>query len=177
VSCPHRGGDPDLAGRQIVPTLTAATKAILRLLHIDPLTSQRKAFARLRSTSANAVRIQGKKVNARWLRQLMDYDPVPIFERIQVPVLVLIGDHDLQIPPGDIDTISTLVAGPCEEKVVEGLSHILRPDPESKGPRAYRKALREPVSPAVLTAITEWTDKQLSEPAHISPKTPEPLHD
>lgn len=41
------------------------------------------------------------KLNARWLRQFMDYDPRPIFEGIRVPVLVLIGDRDVQVPPSD----------------------------------------------------------------------------
>jgi hypothetical protein len=172
IACPARTGEEILTWQaaQILPTLPSATKTILKLLRIDPLESQRKTMARLRSTSANAVRIRGKKLNARWFRQFMDYDPVPMLERIRVPVLVLIGDHDMQVPPDDAGTICALVAGPCEVKVVEGLSHILRSDPESKGPRAYRKALREPVSPAVLNAIIEWIEKQLRETAHLSPE-------
>jgi uncharacterized protein len=179
IACPARTGEEILTWQaaQIVPTLPLATKAILELLHIDPLKSQRKAFERLRSTSADAVRIQAKKVNARWLRQFMDYDPVPIMKRIRVPVLVVIGEHDMQVTPEDADTIRTLVGGPCDEKVIEGLSHILRPDPESKGPRAYRKALKEPVSPALLNAITEWIDKQIGQPSRISPETRERLHE
>jgi fermentation-respiration switch protein FrsA (DUF1100 family) len=160
IACPARTGEAILTWQaaQIVPTLSSATKAILRWLHIDPLKSQRKAFERIRSTSANTVRIQGKKLNARWFREFMDYDPVPIFESIQVPLLVVIGEHDMQVPPEDADAIEALVAGPCEVKVIDDLSHILRPDPGSKGPRAYRKALKEPVSPDVLDAIGAWID-------------------
>jgi fermentation-respiration switch protein FrsA (DUF1100 family) len=173
IACPARTGEQILTRQaaQIVPTLPPATKAILGLLHIDPLVSQRKAFERLRSTSSDAVRIQGKKVNARWLRQFMDYDPVPVLERIRVPVLVVIGENDMQVPPEDSDTIKSLVAGPCDEKVIEGLSHILRPDPESRGPRGYRKALKEPVSPALLNAITAWIDEQISRLPRIGPET------
>ena len=165
IACPARTGAEILTWQaaQILPTLPAATKAILKLLRIDPLESQRKAIVRIRSSSANAVRIRGKKLNARWFRQFLEYNQVPMLERIEVPVLVLMRDHDLQVPLEDAGRICTLVAGPCEEKVVEGLSHILRSDPESKGPRAYRQALREPVSLAVLNAITEWIDKQLRE--------------
>jgi fermentation-respiration switch protein FrsA (DUF1100 family) len=145
---------------QIVPALPRATSAILRLLHVDPLESQRKAIERIRSTSAGAIRIHGTKVNARWLREFLDYDTVPVFERITVPILVLTGAHDMQVPPEDAAAIGRLVAGRCEARVIEGLSHVLRPDPESKGPRAYRKALRKPVTPTVLTAITAWIDEQ-----------------
>jgi len=165
IACPARTGEEILTWQaaQIVPTLPAATKAILRCLHIDPLKSQRKAFERLRSTSASAVRIQGKKLNARWFRQFMDYDPVPIFERIQVPLLVVIGERDMQVPPEDADAIGALVAGPREVKVIEDLSHILRLDPGSKGPRAYRKELKEPVCPVLLDAITEWIERRRND--------------
>ena len=173
IACPARRGEEILTWQaaQIVPTLPGGIRAILKLLRIDPLKSQRKAFARLRSTSANAIRIQGKKLNARWLRQFMDYDPIPIFKRIQVPMLVLIGEHDMQVPPEDADTIRTLVAGPSDVEVIKDLSHILRPDPERKGPRAYRKALRQAVSSALLDAITTWIDTQLKDRTTVKPKT------
>jgi uncharacterized protein len=168
IACPARRGEEILTWQaaQIVPTLPPVTQALLRILRIDPLKSQCKAFTRLRSTSADAIRIQGKKVNARWLRQLMDYDPAPVFQLIHVPLLVLIGEHDMQVPPEDADTIRTLVKGPCDEHVLEGISHILRPDPESRGPRAYRKALKEEVSPLLLSAITGWIDEQV-RPFHV----------
>lgn len=79
---------------------------------------------------------------------------------------MLIGEHDMQVPPEDADTIRTLVKGPCDEHVLEGISHILRPDPESRGPRAYRKALKEEVSPLLLSAITGWIDEQV-RPFHV----------
>jgi uncharacterized protein len=163
IACPARRGEEILAWQaaQIVPTLPPVTKAILKLLRIDPLKSQRKAFERIRSTSGNTLRIQGKKVNARWLREFMDYDPNPVFKRIKVPVLAMIGTHDMQVPPEDADAIKRLVPGPREKKQIEGLSHILRSDPESKGPRAYPKALREPVDPVVLKTITDWLERQI----------------
>lgn len=41
-------------------------------------------------------------------------------------------------------------------RTVGDLSHLLRPDPESIGPRGYRRAVRQPVSPEVLGLITSW---------------------
>lgn len=166
IACPARTGEEVLSWQaaQIVPTLGPATKTVLRLLRIDPLKSQRKAFERVRSTSATTIRIQGKKTNARWLRQFMDYDPAPIFKQIKAPLLVIVGSHDMQVPPADADAIRTLVAGPCDEQVVDEMSHLLRPDPESRGPRGYRKAVNEPVSPAVLQSITGWIDRQTTDP-------------
>jgi pimeloyl-ACP methyl ester carboxylesterase len=179
IACPTRRGQEILIWQaaQIVPTLPAASRALLRLLRIDPLKSQRKAFARLRSTTTDAIRIQGKKVNARWLRQFMDYDPIPVFERIRVPLLVLVGEYDMQVPPEDAQTIGTLVHGACHQQVLAGISHILRADPESQGPRGYRKSLKEEVNAAVLNAVVAWLEEQ-ADPPHVSmPKAESDPHD
>ena len=87
--------------------------------------------------------------------------PIPIFERITVPVLAVIGSHDLQIPPEDVQTIKRLVKGPFDGEVIDDLSHLLRPDPDKKGPRYYKTAVRQPVSPEVLTMIAQWVNHHL----------------
>ena len=112
-------------------------RAILKLLHIDPLKSQRKALERIRSTSTDAVRIQGKKVNARWLRQFMDYDPVPILQRIEVPVLVISGGHDMQVPPEDAAVIENLVAGALRTPGLRGSQSRPSPGPRLKGAACF----------------------------------------
>jgi hypothetical protein len=57
------------------------------------------------------IRVQGKKLNARWFREFLDYDPAPVFERVQVPVLALTGGHDVQVLPQDAEAIKELVKG------------------------------------------------------------------
>lgn len=162
IACPVRRGEDILTwqAQQVLPTLPAYSKALIRLLHLDPLRSQQTAFAKVRSSTAESVRVQGKKLNARWIRQFLDYDPVPVFERISAPVLAVIGDHDMQVPPEDLGKLERLVHGECELRTVKGLSHILRPDPDRLGPRGYRKAVKQPVSPAVLDAIEAWISRR-----------------
>ncbi len=108
------------------------------------------------ASSADVMRIQGMKINARWFRDFTACDPAPVLARIKVPVLAITGGQDLQVPPEDIHTLSRLVKGPYEGHIAGDLSHLLRPDPESIGPRGYRRAVRQPVSPEVLRLITEW---------------------
>jgi uncharacterized protein len=76
--------------------------------------------------------------------------------RLRVPVLAITGGHDLQVPSADVEATGKLVRGPFEGHVVGDLSHLLRPDPGFAGPRGYRRAARQPVSPEVLTLITDW---------------------
>jgi len=158
IACPGRRGEEILTWQaaQIAKTLPPATKTILKLLRIDPLKSQQKAFARIRSSTADSLRIQGRKQNARWLREFMDFDPGPIFKRIHRPVLIVVPEHDIQVPPEDAQTICNVVSGPCDKVIVPGLSHILRDDPRSKGVSAYKRALKAPVSPIVLETIANW---------------------
>ena len=164
IACPARRGEEILTWQaaQIMPTLPRAAKFIIRLIHLDPLKSQQKAFARIRSSSANSLRIQGKKQNARWLREFMDYDPTQSFKDINCPVLIVVPEHDMQVPPDDAETICALVPEPCKKEIMPGLSHILRNDPGLKGPTAYRKALKEPVASIVPRTISGWIADQLS---------------
>ena len=117
------------------------------------------------ASSADVMRIQGQKVNARWFRDFIRYDPAPVLARITVPVLAITGGHDLQVPPEDVAAIGRLVQGPFDGHVTGDLSHLLRPDPDRKGPFGYRRALRQPVSPEVLALITAWATEHWGHPA------------
>ncbi len=148
----------------IVARLSRLNKAILRVTRQDLREIQRKRLARIQGSQADAIRIQGFRVNARWFRDFLAYDPVPVLSQITVPVLAITGGGDVQVPPGDVDIIGGLVRGPFEGHVVGDLSHLLRPDPGSLGPRGYRRAVRQPVSPEVLGLITGWVASHWGQP-------------
>jgi pimeloyl-ACP methyl ester carboxylesterase len=140
----------------IMPTLGRPARAIMGLLRIDSAETQRKRFAQIRTSSGDVLRIRGQRLNVRWLREFLDHDPAPVLAEITVPVLALTGGHDLQVPPQDTQAVCRLVRGPCSPVIIDDVSHVLRADPDSRGPRAYKRAVREPLDTAVLTAITEW---------------------
>lgn len=114
------------------------------------------------------MRLQGTKVGARWLRDFVAYDPAPVLAQITVPVLAITGGHDLQVPPEDVEVVGHLVKGPFEGHVTGDLSHLLRPDPGSVGPRGYRRAVRQPVSPEVLDLITTWVTSHWGGPCRAA---------
>jgi fermentation-respiration switch protein FrsA (DUF1100 family) len=128
-------------------------------MRTDVARSQRKNQDKIMASSADVIRMQGVRVNARWIRDFIRYDPAPALSRVTVPVLAITGGHDLQVPPADVDTIGALVRGPFEGHVVGDLSHMLRPDPQSTGPRGYRRATRQPVSAEVLALVTAWVQR------------------
>lgn len=170
LGAPARTGEQILEWQlaKLAPTLPGVAKAAMRLARTDFVQSQRKRIARLKSTTGDVARIGGIRANARWYREFLGYDPAADFAMIAVPVLAITGGHDMQVPPEDVDAIGRLVTGPFEGHVVDDLSHLLRPDPSWKGPRGYRRAVRQPVSPHVLAIITDWVANHWAQPAALS---------
>jgi uncharacterized protein len=136
--------------------LPATARLILKITRTDVIRSQRKRVARIKASTADVIRIQGVRFNARWWRDFLAYDPRPALARITVPVLAITGGQDVQVPPDDVAKIGRLVQGPFEGHVAGDLSHLFRSDPASAGPRAYRRSVRQPVDAEVLELITNW---------------------
>ena len=143
-------------GRQVADSLTGASKWAVRLLHIDPVKSQQKALNRIRSSSSDVVRVQGRKINAAWMRQFLAYDPAPDLARVSVPVLAITGDRDLQVDPDDLDRMRDLVQGPFEALRPSGVTHLLRAEGAKRGLSGYKEQARRPVDPRVISAVTGW---------------------
>jgi uncharacterized protein len=151
--------------KMVAARLPRLAQAILRITRTDVIASQRKRVARIEASPADVIRIQGIRINARWFRDFLAYDPRPVLARITVPVLAITGGQDVQVPPEDVEVIGRMVQGPFEGHVTGDLSHLLRPDPQSLGPRGYRRSVRQPVSPEVLRLITAWVTQHWDQPA------------
>jgi len=161
LSGPVQTGGEVLAWQtqQLAARLPRSSQLALRLMRTDLVRAQRKNQDRIMASAGEVVRIQGVRVNARWVRDFVRYDPAPALRQLTLPVLAITGGHDLQVPPADVAAIGQLVGGPFEGHVVGDLSHILRPDPDSVGPRGYRRAARTPVSTEVLSLVTTWATR------------------
>ncbi len=142
--------------RKIAATLPAAVRRILGLLRIDVVAKQRDAVAKVRATTTDVVRVQGRRINARWQRELLDFDPLPYLKRVRVPVLALTGAKDLQVDPTDVETIRASVPAPVTAAVVPDLTHLLRRDPSAPSVNAYKRLAAEPMDAEVLRTVTDW---------------------
>jgi uncharacterized protein len=158
LGAPARTGEEviDWQIAAIEPTLPRTARLIMRLTRQDFERTQHKRLTVLKASTSDVIRVGGIRVNARWWREFLGHDPAPDYTKIAAPVLALTGGHDLQVPPEDVAAIGRLVQGPFDGHVVGDLSHLLRPDPDKKGPFGYRRAVRQPVSAEVLTLITAW---------------------
>lgn len=144
-------------GRRISASLTGFPKLVLRLLHIDPLRAQAKTIARIKSSTADTVRVQlVQKLNARWMREFMAYDPASDLARVSVPVLAITGDKDIQVDPADLDRVAAAVSGPVEVHRLPDLTHLLRPEPGAPRLQTYKKQVRTPIDARVVDLVGRW---------------------
>jgi uncharacterized protein len=121
-----------------------------------------RQFARLTATTTDTARIGGMRVNARWWREQLAYDPRQDLARIPVPVLAITGDKDVQVDAADLDVIAHLVPGGADTRRVPDLTHVLRRTPGPGSVLSYRRLLRAPVDTDLLTTVAGWLARRLS---------------
>ena len=120
-----------------------------------------RQLTRLAATTTDVARLGGTRINARWWREQLAYDPCADLARIQAPVLAITGEKDLQVDPGDLATIARLVPGGADTRLIPDLTHILRRDPGPASILSYRRQLRRPVDADVLTDVARWLADRL----------------
>ncbi|BAH48689.1 alpha/beta hydrolase family protein [Rhodococcus opacus] len=156
---------PAVTGRQVlqwqsgeaVDGLPSAVRVVLRALRIDVKERQRVALEKLSRTTTDAARMGGRRVNARWFREFLDFDPKPLLRENLAPVLVITGAKDVQVDPEDLAVIAELVPGGADTVQVPDLTHLIRRDADPPSLRAYRRLVRDAVDPEVLSLVADWT--------------------
>lgn len=160
LAAPARRGDRLLAWERERqrPAYSPVARLALRLLR-PTARLKRESVEELLGCTEDSKRVQGRRMPARWLRDVAAYDPAPALARIDVPVLALTGGHDMEVPPEDVQAIGRLVRGPFEGHVLDTLNHLLRPDPRARGVRGYLRSARQPVSPQVPALVSDWVGR------------------
>lgn len=158
VGASAKPGDQVLAWQasNVAQTLPAPVRAILRLLRIDVMARVVRNHERLKTTTADVVRIGFVRTNARWFREFMAYDPRADLRDITVPVLAITGAKDIQVDPDDLTDIAELVPGPVTIECPADVTHILRTQAGTASLRHYKTELRRPVDAGVTARIVRW---------------------
>ena len=167
--------DPDLAGvvllagaaengkevlrwqaRQIAPTLPKPVQLLMKLLRQDIARSQARKLERIEASTDDVIRIQGIKINAKWHREFMAFDPSQALRRATVPVLAITGSKDIQVNPADVSSMEQIVPTPFVGHVVEDVTHLLRSEPGPASLRTYKKQAKRALDDRILAIITDW---------------------
>jgi pimeloyl-ACP methyl ester carboxylesterase len=121
-----------------------------------------RQLARIKAASADVVRVAGRPMNAKWMREMLGHDSRQDLVNIKVPVLAITGDKDIQVDPADLGEIRRLVPGEVEVHRIPDLTHLLRLDPGRPSVRSYPRLLRQPVDVDLLDQVSDWLEKRLS---------------
>lgn len=105
------------------------------------------------------LRAQIQSLLSPWFKYFLIYDPRPALSMVSCPVLALIGEKDLQVPPEEnLKAIeSSLIKGGNRDFTIKefpGLNHLFQ-TAETGSPDEYI-GIDETISPVVLKYITDW---------------------
>lgn len=102
-------------------------------------------------------------ITTPWMRFYLNYDPSPILDNLNIPILALFGENDLQVPPEENSEViaqSFKNAGNERGKIVilEDLNHLFQ-ESETGLPGEYG-VIEQTISPKVLEVVTHWIIQQ-----------------
>ena len=153
--------------QQVMKGVRGLNRWLIKLLRINVLKSQQKQIDKIKRSSKNWYRVQFiVKINAKWMREFMAYNPAEDLTRIRVPVLAITGSKDIQVDPADLRRMSEIVQTDFEYHEVPNVSHILRIDDGEPCLSTYKKQARQPMDSQILRLVSEWLRKRVGALAH-----------
>ena len=119
---------------------------------------------------ANEAETLPKDDTRRWERYFLAYDPAPTLARLTVPVLVLNGSLDVQVPAKEnLARAREALKNNRDATIIElqGMNHLLQ-DAKTGAPSEYND-IEETISPTALKIITDWLSKFAFRPRYETP--------
>jgi fermentation-respiration switch protein FrsA (DUF1100 family) len=103
---------------------------------------------------------------SNWFRYFLLFDPAVYLEKVRVPVLALVGDKDLQVPPKEnLELIEAALkkGGNKNYTVVllPGLNHLFQT--AKTGLVSEYGQIEETISPTALQTMSDWIIKQTQQ--------------
>jgi pimeloyl-ACP methyl ester carboxylesterase len=109
---------------------------------------------------ANEAESLAKDDTTAWERYFLAYDPAPTLAQVTVPILVLNGSLDVQVPAKEnLASARQALKNNPKATVVElpGMNHLLQ-DAKTGAPNEYND-IEQTMSPTALETITDWLNK------------------
>lgn len=100
---------------------------------------------------------------AEWYGGLLDTQPATTLPHVHVPVAILQGNRDIQVPPSEAYALATLLPhNRVSVKIFDGLDHLFKKTAETSNIRHYGDR-RRTMSRDVPNWIKEWIDSLSSD--------------
>ena len=98
-----------------------------------------------------------KQVTSPWMRSFLASDPVPVLQKVRVPVLAVNGSLDMQVPPAeDLASIKAALKDDMDVTVTElpGLNHLFQ-EAGTGAPSEY-PMIEQTLSPRAMKTVGDW---------------------
>lgn len=135
---------------------------LLRLLKVDEKISKMNddLIVALQGSDAPVIKYKGKKINAKWNREHIQFDVSKPLQKVACPVLAITGTKDVNVKVSDLKKIKALVQGECETHIIPDMTHMLRKtDVEysfSKIMNHNKKTLKQPIDSELKDILIAW---------------------
>jgi alpha-beta hydrolase superfamily lysophospholipase len=146
---------------KVVAGMKGFNKWLINVLHLDVARSQRKQLERIKKSDKDYIRVQLiAKLNAKWMREFLAYNPAEDLPAISVPILAITGSKDIQVNPEDLKLMEKLVKSPFEYHILPDVTHLLRKEEGAASISNYRKLVRDPIDARIPEIICNWLSSQ-----------------
>ena len=167
----------------VLVATNGVTGAELNLEQVSHALDRRKApDAERRSTLDLQKRIQGavltgtgwdqvplafrKQADTPWFQSFLAFDPAKPMASIDMPILIVQGELDTQVPPANADQLEMLAKSrkkprPVDVVKLPGLNHLLVPATTGEADE-YAGLKDKHISPTVVDAVASWLQKTFS---------------
>ncbi|MGI9585658.1 MAG: alpha/beta hydrolase [Acidimicrobiia bacterium] len=154
---------------EISASIPRFATGLMSLFRTSVTKQQAKALDKLKATSDDVTRIQMQKVNAKWMREFIAYDPKPVLADTKAPLLAVTGSKDVQVDPDDIAIVAEVAGAEATAQVVPDVDHILRYEPADRSnPKKYKSQLKEPIDGRVMGLLEVWLQDLISENSSVA---------
>jgi uncharacterized protein len=123
----------------------------------------KKIFKKIADSDKAVMRVQGVRINAKWLRETLAYNVCDYLNEVTCPVLAITGEKDIQVPPDHVKLIAEMVKGESEWHLIPNMNHILRKYAGQHTMlgllKEYKTQLGQPIDSELFDKMGTWLQK------------------
>jgi pimeloyl-ACP methyl ester carboxylesterase len=147
---------------KVVEGMRGFNKWLIKLLHINVAKSQQKQLDKIKKSEKDYYRVQLiAKINAKWMREFIAYNPADDLPKITAPVLAITGSKDIQVNPEDLKLMEKIIKSPLEYHILPDVTHLLRKEEGVASISNYRKLVKRPLDERIPEIIVNWLFRQI----------------
>jgi len=148
--------------QQVVKGLKGFNSWLIKLFRIDVAKAQQKQIDKIQRSTKDWYRVQLiAKINAKWMREFLAYNPADDLPKIKVPILAITGSKDIQVNPEDLKKMAEIVNTDFECHELPDITHILRIEKGSPSISTYKQQVNRPMYSGILNIILDWLKKRI----------------